>query len=141
MTAVAIRDGLSPGNAAGIGIGDAPQIADPVRDLTGFRQLNEKHGWHGMIRQWLSGRIDEGILMDTASYSDELVRELLRDHEFPPGETRIVVAHDITLFPLIYRYFGRCITTIGFLNGIVIQAGPDEMDIGFEGEIYTTKVR
>lgn len=137
MTAHAIRDGLSPENSARIGIGDAPLIADPVRDLDRFRQLNEQYGWHGMIRLWLDGQVDDDVLWNARWYSDALVRQVLDGPAFRPGEIRVVIAHDITLFPLIHAFFGRSITTIGYLHGIVIKAGPDEMDIGFEGEVRT----
>jgi hypothetical protein len=133
MTAMAIRDGLSPGNAAGIGIGEAPRIADPVRDLDRFRQLNEQFGWHELIRRWLAGQVDEGVLWNASRYSDLLLKQVLDGTGFLPGEVRIVVAHDITLFPFIHTYFGRCMTTIDYLNGIVVKADTQVMEVGFEG--------
>jgi hypothetical protein len=132
MTAMAIRDGLSPGNTAGISIGEAPIIADPVRDLDRFRHLNEQFGWHELIRRWLAGQVDEGVLWNASRYTDDLLKQVLDGPGFRPGDVRIVVAHDITLFPLIHTYFGRCMTTIDFLNGIVVKADTRTMDVGFE---------
>lgn len=132
MTAMAIRDGLSPGNTAGIGIGDAPHIADPVRDLEEFRRLNEQFGWSELIRRWLAGKIDEGVLWNASRYSEDLLKQVLEGPGFCPGEVRIVVAHDITLFPFIHTYFGRCMTTIGYLDGIVVKADTQTMEVGFD---------
>jgi hypothetical protein len=132
MTAMAIREGLSPGNTADIGIGQAPLIADPVRDLERFRHLNEQYGWHELIRRWLEGRVDEEVLWNPGWYSDALLKQVLDGPDFRPGEIRIVVAHDVTLFPLIHTYFGRYMTAIEYLHGIVIKADTETMDVGFE---------
>jgi len=53
------------------------------------------------------------------------------------GDVLITVAHDITLFPLIHSYFGRCLTTIGYMNGIVMRSDGDRTEIGFEEEIVS----
>jgi hypothetical protein len=139
MTAMAIREGLSPGNTAGIDIGPAPPIADPVRDLDQFRHLNEQFGWHELIQRWLAGQVDEEVLWNARWYSDELLKQVMDGPDFRPGEIRIVVAHDITLFPLIHTYFGRCMTTIGYLNGIVVKADTKAMDMGFEDAVLSVE--
>ncbi|MDD1711536.1 MAG: histidine phosphatase family protein [Methanoregulaceae archaeon] len=137
MTAMAIREGLSPGKTAGIGIGQAPQIADPVRDLDQFRHLNEQYGWHELIRRWLDGQVDDGVLWNASWYSDELLKQVLNGPGFHSGEVRIVVAHDITLFPLIHTYFGRYMTTIDYLHGIVVKADTEAMEVGFEDTLLS----
>ncbi|HEU17669.1 MAG TPA: hypothetical protein ENO06_02935 [Methanolinea sp.] len=66
-----------------------------------------------------------------------LVKLLLECDYIDTGDVLITVAHDITLFPLIHTYFGRCLTTIGFMNGIVMRSNGDRTDIGFEEEIMS----
>jgi hypothetical protein len=43
----------------------------------------------------------------------------------------VVVAHDITLFPLVFSLFGKPVTAIEFLNGVVILADADVATIQF----------
>jgi broad specificity phosphatase PhoE len=139
MTAMAIRDGLSPGMPEDIRIREAPEIIDPVLDLEKFRELHDYYGWHALIGQWLAGKIDEGVLWNPGQFSDELLKRVLDGQDFRPQETRIVVAHDITLFPLIHTYFRRSLTSIDYLNGIVIKTDAGKTDIGFERDILSLR--
>jgi len=137
MTARALEEGLSSRGPVNTSIRADPKIHDPIIDLDKFRELRESLGWQGMIRNWLGRRIDPGILEDPMQYADMLVGMLLDCHYIERGDVLMVVAHDITLFPLIHTYFGRCITTIGYMNGIVMKSDGDKTDIGFEENIMS----
>jgi broad specificity phosphatase PhoE len=139
MTAMAIRDGLSPGMPEDIRIRESPEIIDPVIDLEKFRELHDYYGWHALIGRWLAGKVDEGVLWTPGQFSDELLKRVLDGQDFRPQETRIVVAHDITLFPLIHTYFRRSLTSIDYLNGIVIKTDAGKTDIGFERDILSLR--
>lgn len=139
MTAMAIQEGLSSGMPADIRIWEAPEIIDPVLDLEKFRKLHDCYGWHALIERWLAGRIDEGVLWNPGQYSDELLKRVLDGQDFRPREIRIVVAHDITLFPLIHTYFRRSLTSIDYLNGIVIKTDAQKTEIGFERDVLSLR--
>ena len=135
MTARALEEGLSSRGPAITMIRADPEIRDPIVDLEKFRDVRESLGWQGMIQNWLGRRIDPGILEDPETYANMIVKILLDCDYLDSGDVLITVAHDITLFPLIHTYFGRCLTTIGFMNGIVMKADGDRTEIGFEEEI------
>jgi broad specificity phosphatase PhoE len=135
MTAMAMEEGLSSRGPVNTAIRADPEIRDPIVSLEKFRELRESFGWHSLIRNWLAGRIDSGILEDPAAYADRLVKMLLDCRYVERGDVLLVIAHDITLFPLIHTYFGRCLTTIDYMNGIVMKSDEERTDIGFDGSI------
>jgi len=57
------------------------------------------------------------------TYSDEVLHNLLSFPQAGERDLLIVVAHDITLFPIVFNLFGKNVTAVEFLNGIVITAG------------------
>lgn len=137
MTARALEEGLSSRGPAITMIRADPEIRDPIVDLEKFRDVRESLGWQGMIKNWLGRKIDPGILEDPETYANMIVRMLLDCDYLDSGDVLITVAHDITLFPLIHTYFRRCLTTIGFMNGVVMRSDGDRTDIGFEEEIVS----
>jgi len=146
MTATALQEGLSSCDFADITIRSDPEIIDPIVDLEKFREQREYFGWHGLIRNWLGRKIDTGILWNPEEYSERLMELLLECPYVKKGDILLVVAHDITLFPVIHTYFKRCMTTIGYLNGIVMKSDECITEIGFEENIMsfpggTTRLR
>ncbi len=137
MTARALEEGLSSRGPTLTMIRSDPEIRDPIVDLEKFRDVRESFGWQGMIKNWLGRRIDIGILEDPETYAGMIVKLLLDCDYLDSGDVLITVAHDITLFPLIHSYFGRCLTTIGYMNGIVMRSDGDRTEIGFEEEIVS----
>lgn len=107
------------------------EIEEPVVDLSRFKALREELGWQPLMKKWLLGEIPPTILQDPYQYSETLINRLLSFHHMDDGDVFAVIAHDITLFPIVYSVFGKPVTTIDFLNGVVISANTNSAEIMF----------
>lgn len=130
MTAQSIFDGYCSESQARI-LGCEPTITSPVVNLENLVKVRNTFGWSNLIIKWLDEEIPTNTLWDPQEYTDETLRHLLQYPGLGMGELLILVAHDITLFPLIYSLFGEKIKSIEFLNGIVISADTKIAEITF----------
>jgi hypothetical protein len=130
MTARSICKGYSSNNQSKI-LGCEPEIKSPVVNLEKLGEVRNEFGWQELIRRWLENEIPEDILRDPRKYSDEILRKLCNYPPVRPGDILIVVAHDITLFPLVFSLFGKPVKEIEFLNGVVIVADGNVAKIQF----------
>jgi len=131
MTARSICEGYSSGNQSKI-LGCEPEIQSPVVNLEKLVEARNKFGWQELLRRWLGSEIPEEILWDPHKYSDEILGKLLKYPAVRPGDMLVVVAHDITLFPLVFSLFGTHVQAIEFLNGVVISADGNSARIRFK---------
>ena len=138
MTARSIREGFSSDGQVRI-LGCEPEIPGPVADMERLLSLKNECGWPALIQRWLDGKIPEEIIGNPRKYSDELLATLLSYPGICDGEMLIVVAHDMTLFPLVFGLFGKNARAIEFLNGVVISADRDTAAIRFENAEYSLK--
>jgi hypothetical protein len=136
MTARSICESYSSNNKPKI-LGCEPEIKSPVVNLEKLVEVRNEFGWQELIRRWLGGKILEDILWDPRKYSDEILGKLLNYPAVSPGEMLVVVAHDITLFPLVFQLFGKPVTAIEFLNGIVISADTNVAKIQFRNAEFS----
>ena len=121
MTAEFIRDGYPPSIPARI-LGCEPEIKSPVVHQERYIAIRDKLGWREVIRKWLDQEIPEHTFHNPHQYSDYVLRNLLTCPGAREEDLFVVIAHDITIFPIISRVFGVKVKPIGFLNGIVITA-------------------
>jgi hypothetical protein len=49
----------------------------------------------------------------------------------------VVVAHDITLFPLVFSLFGKPVKAIELLNGVVISADTNVAKVRFRNAEFS----
>jgi len=120
MTAESIREGYSSsGTTRDWGV--LPFIESVIADPVQFQALWEELGWHSLMREWLSGGIPEDTLTDPCRYSDRLLRGLLSMPGGGDDALVIAVAHDVTILPVVASACGTTLTTIGFLNGVLIS--------------------
>lgn len=138
MTARSIRDGFSSDGRARI-LGCEPEIPGPVADMERFLSGKDKGGWPALIERWLDFKIPEEIIANPLKYSDELLATLLSYPGIRDGEMLVVVAHDMTLFPLVFGLFGKNARAMDFLNGVVISAGRETAGFRFENAEYSFK--
>jgi len=131
MTAWSIRDGFSSDGRARI-LGCEPEIPGPVADMKRLVSLIDERGWPALIERWLDFKLPEEIIGNPRKYSDELLATLLSYPGIRDGEMLVVVAHDMTLYPLVFGLFGKKARAMEFLNGVVISAGRDTAAIRFE---------
>jgi len=130
MTAECIRHGYSP--ASQFPMVEYPEeIGDPVLDPEAFIDLRETLGWQVLIRKWLDGAVPATILQYPDTYSQILLHTLLSFRGMEDGDLFVAIGHDITLFPILSRVFGKKLTAIEFLNGIVISANRTTAEIRF----------
>lgn len=130
MTAESILDGYSSHHPARI-LGCEPEIKSPVLHLARYVAVREKFGWRELIRKWLDQELPEDTFQDPHRYSDYVLQNLLTCPGIKKGNLFVVVAHDITIFPIISRVFGVKVKPIDFLNGIVISADTKKAEIQF----------
>lgn len=130
MTAESIGQGYSPDNQ--FRMKEYPQeLGDPVVDMDRFIDLREQYGWEALIRKWLDGEIERGVLQDPCTFSENNLKTLLSFRGTEERDLFVVVGHDVTLFPIISSVFGTCLTSVDFLNGIVISADETGAEIRF----------
>lgn len=130
MTAECIAEGYSsPGNVHMVEY--HRQIDEPVVNLSQFVALREELGWQALMKQWLLGMIPLTVMQDPRQYSDAHLARLLSFPNMGEGDVFAVIAHDITLFPIVYSVFGMPVTTIEFLNGVLISANENTAEIRF----------
>jgi hypothetical protein len=137
MTAESIRDGY-PSDSVRI-LGCEPEIKSPVVNLEKFIAIRNELGWKEGIRRWLDQEIPENTLHNPRQYSDSVLRNLISCPAVGDRDLLIVIAHDITLFPIISRVFGENVKPIEFLNGIVITADTDTAVIHFNDKDFSLK--
>ena len=130
MTAESIRDGYPSDNPARM-LGCEPEIKSPVLHLARYVAIREEFGWHELIRKWLDQELPEDTFQNPHRYSDYVLRNLLTCPDVKEGDLFVVVAHDITIFPIISSVFGVKVKPIEFLNGIVITAGTNSAEFQF----------
>jgi hypothetical protein len=130
MTAESIAEGYPPDTPARI-LGCEPAIKSPVVHQERYIAVREELGWHEVIRRWLDREIPEGIFHHPHEYSDYVLSNLIRCPGIGEGDLFVVVAHDITLFPIISMVFGVKVKPIEFLNGIVISADTNTAELRF----------
>ena len=130
MTAWSICEGYSSNIHPKI-LGCEPEIKSPVINLEKLVEVRNEYGWQELIRKWLGREIPEDTLWDPQKYSDEILGKLLNYPTVRPGDILIVIAHDITLFPLVFSLFGKPVRAIDFLNGVVISADANVAKVRF----------
>ncbi len=140
MTAESIGQGYSLGNQ--FRMEEYPQeLGDPVVDMGRFIELREQYGWEKLIRKWLDREIPDDVLQDPDLFSDNNVKHLLSLCATGDRDLFVIVGHDVTLFPIVSRVFGRKITTIDFLNGIAISAYETNAEIQFANSEFSFQKR
>jgi len=140
MTAECIRRGFSsPDTTRDLGI--LPDIESVIVDPGKFSALWDEVGWHTLMRQWLGGKIPVQTIHNPHRYSNGLLKKLV---SFPVIENNgllVVVAHDVTIMPIIASACGTTLTTIDFLNGIVISGDESRAELRFADPEHTLSAK
>lgn len=130
MTAASIRTGYSfPGQVRDLGV--ITHIGSVITDPVRFHALWEERGWHALMREWLSGGIPEDTLTDPYRYSDRVLEGLVSRTAVEDGGLLVAVAHDVTILPIVARACGTVLTTIDFLNGVLISGDMTGAEVRF----------
>jgi len=140
MTAESIREGFSPAASARV-LGCEPEIRHPVINLDNFIALKNELGWQELLRKWLGQEIPEGTFLNSHRYSEEVLANLLTFPGIGEKELLVMIAHDITLLPIISTVFGITVNDIGFLNGIVLTADTGTAEIRFSDADFSLRTK
>lgn len=130
MTAESILDGY-PQNIPARILGCEPEIKSPVVHPERYIAIRDELGWREVIRKWLDQEIPENTFQNPCRYADYVLRNLFRCPGAGDGDLFVVIAHDITIFPIISHVFGITVKPIEFLNGIVITADTNTAELRF----------
>ena len=130
MTAESIRDGYPSTIPARI-LGCEPEIKSPVVHQERYIAIRDELGWREVIRKWLDQEIPGDTFHNPHQYSDYVVRNLFSCPGAGEKDLLVVIAHDITIFPILSRVFGVPVKPIEFLNGIVITADSTTAEFQF----------
>jgi broad specificity phosphatase PhoE len=128
MTAESIGEGYSPGDCVRV-LGSQLEVESVVLDPDQYVMLRDACGWKHLIQRWLKEEIPEHILRNPHNYCEDLVRKLLSFPEMNDDDLLVVVAHDVTIFPIIFSVFGKPVTSLGFLNGVIMTGDPARIQI------------
>lgn len=120
MTAECIGAGYAPDGHYRM-IDYRRDIDDLILDADAFLALRDAIGWEPLLRRWLGRGVPRNIMRDPHVYADTHLEQLVAFDGIDERDLFVVVGHDITLFALVSRLYDRTITTVDFLNGIVID--------------------
>lgn len=129
MTAECIARGFCPSWSRIIDYQE--EIKDPIRDMDSYCYLRDENGWENLIIRWLNRQIPEHVMQDPDTYADIHVKKLLSFDGMDENSLFVVIGHDYTIFPIVSRIFGKKLTGIDFLNGIVFEANHNTAKVMF----------
>ena len=139
MTARAIREGYSSAILS-TDLGYAPELITPIIDMNTYIALREELGYSQVMKNWMEGNISPGILWDPDQYAEKILKTVLNYPVIRSGDMLIIVTQDIAVFPLISSWLGKIVTSLDFLNGVVISADTTKADILFQDADHKLKI-
>jgi hypothetical protein len=139
MTAESISHGYSSPERVRI-LGFLPEVESVVVDPYDYVRLREEFGWQGLMQKWLSLEIPEQTLEHPHKYCEKILARLVSYKEMNDNDILIVIAHDVTLFPIIFSIFGKQVTSLEFLNGLVITENSPGYEIQYADADHALKV-
>jgi len=140
MTTESIGDGDVPADRVRI-LGCQPEIDSPIVDPVKCVSLLTEPGWTDGMKKWLDEEMPVDTLRNPQVYAKDILRKLLGFPTTGEPDLLVVIAHAITLFPIVSSLFGKKITTVEFLNGVVISADTTTDEFRFTDEECTLKAK
>ncbi|MDD1720015.1 MAG: histidine phosphatase family protein [Methanoregulaceae archaeon] len=138
MTAEHIGRGYSPEGHFRI-VDYQEEIGDPIVDVDRYIGLRDEFGWQELILRWLEGEIPGPVMQDPCRYSDKLLKHLVSFDGMDDGDLFVVIGHDITIFPILSSLFGKKLTSIEFLNGVVISADTATAEVRYADPVHSLR--
>jgi len=138
MTAESISDGYSSSGDVQL-LGCLPDVKSVVANPDKYIELREEFGWQCLMQKWLELEITEQTLENPQKYCDNLLGSLVSFSEMNDNDLLVVIAHDVTIFPIIFSVFGKPVTSINFLNGVVITGDSTTFKIQYADADHSLK--
>lgn len=130
MTAESIAAGHPDPDLVRI-LGCLPEVGTVVVDQQKYVEVRDRLAWDQLVLHWLHGEIAGDTLQDPATYCRELLMTLQSVPVTEDGDLLVVIAHDVTILPVVSSLFGQSLTWIDFLNGITISCRDGSTEIRY----------
>ncbi|RPI38774.1 MAG: hypothetical protein EHM53_08010 [Methanoregulaceae archaeon] len=130
MTAESISQGYALPDQVRI-LGCHPEVGSVVADPDNYIRLREELGWQCLMQKWLNLEIPGQTLENPHTYCDKTLAGLVSFTGLNHDDLLVVIAHDVTIFPILFSVFGKPVTSIGFLNGLVITGDSANVHIRY----------
>ena len=138
MTAESIQHGCQTGDDVHI-VGCLPEVESVVLDPEHYVKLREEFTWPGLMQRWLDLEVPKETLQNPHAYCEKILGRLVSLPGVGENDLLVIIAHDVTLFPIIFSVFGTPVTSLEFLNGIVITEDSSLFEIRFSDADHTLK--
>jgi broad specificity phosphatase PhoE len=140
MTAESIGHGYASPDRVRI-LGCSPGVGSVVTDPDQYIRLREELGWRSLMQKWLNRKIPGTILEHPRAYCENLLTGLVSFQGMDHDDLLIMIAHDVTIFPVVHSIFGKTLTSLEFLNGLVITVGSPACEIRYADADHSLKAQ
>lgn len=138
MTAESISHGYASPDRVRI-VGCHPKVGSVVANPDNYISLREELGWQCLMQKWLNLEIPEQTLENPHKYCDTVLAGLVSFSGMYHDDLLVVIAHDVTIIPILFRIFGKPVTSIEFLNGIVLTGDSTSFEIRYADADHALK--
>jgi broad specificity phosphatase PhoE len=111
----------------------------PIADRRKYEVALGSGHWEEFVDDWLIGRAPESALVPAHRFATGFMRELFELKLPESGGVSVIVTHDLQIYPLVGFLVGIPIRKLDFLDGLTIKAGPQDVEVGFEGTVRTLR--
>ena len=105
----------------------------PIADRNKYDNAIRSGHWAEFVASWLSGEVQQNAMVPVDKYAPEIFRGLLDSRFCGAQNTSIIVTHDLHILPLVNYVFDMPVSTLDYLDGIVIKSSAGDVQIGFGG--------
>jgi broad specificity phosphatase PhoE len=116
-----------------------PEVGSVVADPDDYVRLREELGWQCLMQKWLNQEIPGETLENPHAYCDKTLGGLVSFPGMNHDDLLVVIAHDVTIFPILHRVFGKTVTSLDFLNGLVITGDSTTFEIRYADADHSLK--
>ena len=138
MTAESIGHGYACPDRVRI-LGCRPHVGSVVTDPDRYIRLREELGWKSLMEKWLNQEVPGQILENPRTYCDKTLEGLVSFQGMNHDDLLVVIAHDVTILPILSSVFGTTKTSLEFLNGLVIMGGSSAVEIRYADAVHSLK--
>lgn len=138
MTAESIGHGYAFPDRVRI-LGCHPDVGSVVADPGNYIRLREELGWQCLMQKWLNHEIPEETLENPHTYCEKILDGLVSFPGMNHDDLLVVIAHDVTIFPILSSVFGKTVTSLEFLNGLVITGDSPAFEIRYADADHALK--
>jgi broad specificity phosphatase PhoE len=135
-TADSVVAGAKDGGSQVSGQG-ALRFSSPIADRPKYDAALGSGHWEEFVDDWLNGQAHDGALVPAHKFATGFLRELFERKLPDSGGVSVIVTHDLQIYPLVSFLVGVPIRKLDFLDGLLIKAGPQDVEVGFGGTVRT----